>query len=127
MSEQQDIIAEILKDFSGKLSEDGEKKSYGEDDLVELKRACDSFLKKEVFKVGQIVKWKTNLKNRKFPHQNQPAIVVQVLDEPIVSPDEEPGSPYFLEKLDIVLGVMTQDSVFLTFYYDSSRFEFYQV
>ncbi|NJL52758.1 MAG: hypothetical protein HC930_12085, partial [Hydrococcus sp. SU_1_0] len=87
--------------------------------------AYDSILKKEDFKVGQIVKWKKNLDNRKLPRQNQPAVVVRVLDEPIISPEHEPGSAYFLEKLDIVLGVMAKDETFLTFYYDSSRFESY--
>lgn len=125
MSKQQDIIAELLKSLREKDSENEEEKSYGEDHLAQLRDACENFLKKESFEVGQIVKWKKSLKNRRLPHQNQPAIVVRVLDEPIVSSDDESGSPYFLEKLDIVLGVMSKDGTFLTFHYDSSRFESY--
>jgi hypothetical protein len=125
MSKQQDIIAELLKSLREKDSENEEEKSYGEDHLAQLRDACENFLKKESFEVGQIVKWKRSLKNRRLPHQNQPAIVVRVLDEPIVSNDDESGSPYFLEKLDVVLGVMSKDGTFLTFYYDSSRFESY--
>ncbi len=62
---------------------------------------------------------------KKIPHKNQPAIVVAVLDEPIISSENESGSPYFLETLDIILGIMIDDHTFLTFYYDSRRFETY--
>jgi hypothetical protein len=71
------------------------------------------------------VKWKENLKNRKLPGKNQPAIVIAILDEPVISTDDESGSPYFLETLDIILGIIVDDGSFLTFYYDSRRFEAY--
>lgn len=125
MSNQQDVIAELLNSVREKDSDNEDEKSYGEEHLTQLRTACDNFLTKEDFKVGQIVKWKKDLKNRKLPQKNQPAIVVRVLDEPIVSTDDESSSPYFLENLDIVLGVMSNDGTFLTFYYDSSRFESY--
>ncbi|MBE9184559.1 hypothetical protein IQ270_07460 [Microcoleus sp. LEGE 07076] len=125
MSNQQDIIAELVNSLRDKSSANEEEKSYGEEHLAQLRDACENFLKKESFEVGQIVKWKKNLNNRKLPHQNQPAIVVRLLEEPIVSSDDESGSPYFLEKLDIVLGVMSDRGTFLVFYYDSSRFESY--
>ena len=123
MSKKQDVIAELLKNLPNKESENEEEKHYGEEHLAELKLACKNFLKKESFEVGQIVKWKNYLKNRKLPHKNQPAIVVNILDEPITSTDNESGSPYFLEKLDIILGIMSDEGIFLTFYYDSRRFE----
>lgn len=66
----------------------------------------EKFFIKESFEVGQIVKWKENLKNKKFPHKNQPAIVVAILDEPVINTDDESGSPYFLETLDIILGIV---------------------
>ena len=126
MSKQQDVIAELLTSFREKDSETEDEQSYGEEYLSKLKEACDNLLKTEDFEVGQIVKWKKHLNNRKLPRENQPAIVVNVLDKPIVSSDDEAGSPYFLEKLDIVLGVMSKEGIFLTFYYDSSRFESYE-
>jgi hypothetical protein len=122
---QPDFLAALLEKLEEPDSEREKEISYGQEHLDRLKQACENFLIKENFKVGQIVKWKENLKNRRFPRRNQPAIVVQVLDEPVVSTDDESGSPYFLEKLDIVLGVMDKDDNFITFYYDSSRFESY--
>ena len=128
MSKQQDIreeIAALLKSLQERDSIGEEQESYEEEYIATLKTACSNFLKKESFQVGQLVKWKENLKNRKIPYKNQPAIVVAVLDEPIISNEQESGSPYFRETLDIVLGVLVDDNTFLTFYYDSKRFEAY--
>jgi hypothetical protein len=102
-----------------------EKESYGEEYINQLQAACNNFLKKDAFQVGQLVKWKKNLKNRRLPYLNQPAIVVEILDKPAISNEEESGSPYFRENLDIILGILVDDNTFLTFYYDSRRFEAY--
>jgi hypothetical protein len=129
MSKQQETSAELLKTFREAFREEDtdseEEKNYGEEYIAQLKLACKNFLRKESFEVGQIVKWKENLKNRKLPHKNQPAIVIAILDEPVISTDDESGSPYFLETLDIILGIVVDDDTFLTFYYDSRRFEAY--
>ncbi len=103
----------------------GEIKEYNEDYIAQLKSASNNFLKKETFQVGQLVKWKKNLRNKKFPYENQPAIVVSVLEEPIFTNQEDSGNPYFREPLDIVLGMVDDENTFLTFYYDSRRFEAY--
>jgi hypothetical protein len=125
MSKQQDIIGELLKISRKEDADSEEEKNYGEEYLSLLKSACKNYLRKESFEVGQFVKWKANLNNRKLPHKNQPAIVIAILDEPVISTDDESGSPYFLETLDIILGIIVDDGSFLTFYYDSRRFEAY--
>jgi hypothetical protein len=135
MSEQQntsqDIIGKLVQslqtgDFSDEENEFGlEKESYGEEYTTQLQTACNNFLKKDAFQVGQLVKWKKNLKNRQLPYISQPAIVVEILDEPVISNEEESGSPYFRENLDIILGILVDDEKFFTFYYDSKRFEAY--
>ncbi len=128
MSKPEDII-EIMKNLHEKERDkdvnEKEENNYGEEYIAQLKSVCKSFLKKESLEVGQIVKWKENLKNRKLPHKNQPAIVIAILDKPVISTDEEAGSTYFLETLDIILGVIVENGTFLTFYYDSRRFEPY--
>lgn len=130
MSKPEDIIiAEIMKNLTEKERDkdvnEEEQNNYGEKDIAQLKAVCKSFLNKEFFEVGQIVKWKENLKNRKLPHKNQPAIVIEILPIPVISTDNEAGSPYFLETLDIILGIVVENGTFLTFYYDSRRFEPY--
>jgi hypothetical protein len=129
MSKQEDIMTEILKNLHQKERDkdvnEEEQNNYGEKDIAQLKSVCKSFLKKESLEVGQIVKWKENLKNRKLPHKNQPAIVIAILYQPVISTDDDFSSPYFLETLDIILGVIVENGTFLTFYYDSRRFEPY--
>lgn len=129
MSKQEDILAEIMKNLHEKDRDkdvnEEEQNNYGEEYIAQLKSVCKSFIKKESLEVGQIVKWKENLKNRKLPHKNQPAIVIAILDKPVISTDDESGSPYFLETLDIILGIIVENGNFLTFYYDSRRFEPY--
>ena len=114
---------ETIADLLGNLQEEV---NYTKEHLSQLKSACENFLQKDSFHVGQILKWKEKLKNRKFPLENQPAIVVSILDEPVISKDDESGSPYFLETLDIILGIIVNDGTFLTFHYDSRRFESYE-
>ena len=129
MSKPEDIIAEILKNLNEKEGDEDvneeEKNNYGEEYIAQLKSVCKSFIKKESLEVGQIVKWKEHLKNRKLPHKNQPAIVIAILYQPVISTDKEAGTPYFLETLDIILGILVENGTFLTFYYDSRRFEPY--
>ncbi len=129
MSKQEDIMTEILKNLHQKERDkdvnEEEQNNYGEKDIAQLKSVCKSFLKKESLEVGQIVKWKEHLKNRKLPHKNQPAIVIAILYQPVISTDDDFSSPYFLETLDIILGVIVENGTFLTFYYDSRRFEPY--
>jgi hypothetical protein len=129
MSKQEDIMTEIIKNLQEKERDkdvnEEEENNYGEEYIAQLKSVCKSFLKKESLEVGQIVKWKENLKNRKLPHKNQPAIVIAILYQPVISTDKDAGTPYFLETLDIILGVIVENGTFLTFYYDSRRFEPY--
>ena len=132
MSNPEDIIAEIIKNLNEKTRDkdvnEEEQNNYGEEDIAQLKSVCKSFLKKESLEVGQIVKWKEHLQNRKVPHKNQPAIVIAILDKPVISTDNDFSSPYFLENLDIILGIIVKNGTFFTFYtfyYDSRRFEPY--
>lgn len=78
------------------------------------------------FKTGDLVQWKPGLKDRKLPLDTEPAIVVQVLDEPVFDSTVGAGSPYFNVPYDLVLGVVDADGDFLTFHFTSARFEPYQ-
>ena len=71
----------------------------------------------------QLVKWKRGLRNRVIPRDGEPAIVVELLKEAIMDSERDPGSSYFREPLDIVLGVIDPDGDFAVFHYDRRRFE----
>jgi hypothetical protein len=89
-----------------------------------LIRAFESMLKKNSFKPNQLVRWKEGLKNKALPEYNQPAMVWEILPEPLFhNPKAHVAeSPCFHEPLDIVLTVMDEDK-FILLHYDSRRFE----
>lgn len=79
------------------------------------------------FAPGDLVTWKPGLKNRRIPRYGQPAVVVALLEPPVLDHEEESGSTYFREPLDLVLGVVWDRDPgrgeFVTFHFDSRRFQ----
>ena len=89
----------------------------------QLTKRFQSLSKPCRFSPGQLVKWKADLKNRRRPHDGEPAIVVAHLETPILRDEHDSGSSYFREPLDLVLGILDSDGDFLCYHYDSRRFE----
>ncbi|MEN8217957.1 MAG: hypothetical protein ABFS56_16630 [Pseudomonadota bacterium] len=114
---------EVLKELS-LIKTEQSVRSYDDADVQQLETAYKNFLQTHDFQTGQIVKWKKGLKNKNLPQENQPAIVLKVLDKPLYL-EGDSGSPYFREPLDIVLAIINDDGDFLTFYYEKRRFEPY--
>ncbi len=97
----------------------------GEVEAERLRRAFERLTSKVEFVPGDIVQWKRGLKNKKNPPEDGFAIVVQVIprDEAGYSEDENSGSTYYREVLDLRLGVIDLDGDFVTYWFDSERFE----
>jgi hypothetical protein len=88
--------------------------------LKELFDRMDQF---HAFSKGQFVKWKSGLKNRRFPDYGEPVVVTAVLPYPVFDPSEvSSASPYFQEPLSIIIGAYRDDD-FLEFRVDGRRFE----
>jgi len=118
----------ILKALlSSKLNFDVESKSIIDvnERIEKLKLLSDNYKQHCDFKVGDIVKWKEGLKNKKLPRYKEPAIIMEILTEPLLS-DLPSATPYFREKLDIILGIITEEEELITFHYDKNRFELYK-
>jgi hypothetical protein len=75
------------------------------------------------FKPEDVVRWKKGLKNKKYPKEDQVAMVIEELTTPIQQGERDSGSPYFNEPLDLVLGVLDDDEDLMVFHYDKRRFE----
>jgi hypothetical protein len=76
------------------------------------------------FHPGQIVQWKTGMRNRSKPAYAEPVIVMEVLNPPVYDANEgKEGSNLFREPLTLVLGLHDSDGDFLMFHYDGRRFE----
>ena len=91
-----------------------------------IRDAYNRLLCKHAFKPGDLVQWKEGLKNRRIPKIRQPGIVCEVLQTSILDTEKDPGSPYFREPLDLVVGFFDEEEkIFTLFYFDSRRFEPY--
>jgi hypothetical protein len=119
-----DLLKESLERQKAEDDIPDDPTKYDASYRAQLAANCKALLQPYVFQVGQLVKWKKGLQNRKLPKEYQPAIVVAVLDNPVLNDEKETGSTYFREPLDIVLGMTTDEGgSFITFYYDKRRFE----
>jgi hypothetical protein len=58
-----------------------------------------------------------------YPAEGQPAIVVEVLEVPVLHSDGSPLSAYYRERLDIKIGVISAERAFHTYLVPSERFE----
>jgi len=74
----------------------------------------------EPLRVGDRVYWKPNMKHKKRP-DHEPAIVVEVLDQPILDEDKA-GSQYWHEPLDVKIAMRDDDGEFVAYYFDKRRF-----
>lgn len=102
-----------------------------EHDLAEMLRdRCQRLLKRQAFSPGDLVTWKPGMSNARFPRQGKPAVVIEVLAEPVLDTRVKPGYTYFREPLDIVLGVIVESGPrrgdFLYWHFDSRRFQHWQ-
>lgn len=114
---------DLLKLLLRKTLEEKKSSSSSNEDKIELlKKLKNLYDKKNVFEVGDIIRWKPQLKNRKLPDYNEPTIVLEVLAEPVLDDSKEVGNAYYREKNDIRVGVLRDDTL-LMFYFDSNRFE----
>jgi len=87
-----------------------------------LRERLDSFLTTTCFQPGDIVQWKAGLKNKRLPEIDQLAVVVEMLPVPVTDQDKGASGSYFLEPLDMKLGIIDEDGDFTIFHYDSRRF-----
>lgn len=89
-----------------------------------LQESFTLLTEKHTFKPGDVVQWKQGMKNKRT---KGPFVVVETLKTPVFDNDKSggSGSQYFREPLDIILGSTNSDGEFLTYHYDSRRFQAY--
>ncbi len=105
-----DLPEDVLKKLA-EILEDNEIDKHMSLEIQEivakkLKEIYKDLLISFEFHLGQLVIWKDGLKNKRRPQVNEPAIVVEIMKEPIFDNEENGGSPYFREPLDMVIGVL---------------------
>lgn len=119
-SDSKELIKSLIHDA---LMENDASNLTVKEKLQLLKQCKNLISTKQSFKVGDIVEWKPNLKNRAMPEYDDPMIILEILETPIFDTEDGPSSTYFNEPLDIVAGIIAEDEEFVTFYFDSRRFQ----
>jgi len=127
-SEVEDKLCVLLQTLQKEREEKGKAdKSLSEKEAKAIRVISDRFKSYEggsELKVGDIVKWKAGMRNRKFPSQDGIAIVTKVYPQPIYDEKfKDSGSPQFHDPMTVVLGVIDEDGDFVEFHYDGARFE----
>lgn len=86
--------------------------------------------KKHELKPGDLVCWKPGMKNKKIPAYGAPMVVIANHSPALRNNEDNGGTPYFNEPLDISCGVIRDREEtgrnILEFYYDSRRLEPYR-
>lgn len=118
---------EAVKKMVGMLTGSKESKLTPQETATILSNRLEIFTKSYEFKRGDLVRWKKGFQNKALPRENEPAIVIDVLQNPVMDNEENGGSAYFQEPLNLILGVLDPDGDFLTFHFDKRRFEPYVV
>ncbi len=97
------------------------------DPAAALRERFNQWQQRYNFAPGDLVTWKPGLKNHRYPRIGQPAVILEVLAEPVMDQEPDAGSHYFREPLDVVLGMFIDEGphrgVFLNWYFDSRRFQ----
>jgi hypothetical protein len=106
--------------------DDGDKKgaSASQKSPEELRAMFDKLSENHDFCPGDVIVWKENMRNKTLPEYGQPVVVTQVKPGH-VSPNEESGSCYYREPIDLVIGTIDEDGELREWYVDSRRFEPY--
>jgi hypothetical protein len=119
-------LSALMQAIASQQGEDGETKATSKatpETLARLKELCASINNKQEFKVGDFVRQKSGLDNKKGPRFGGASIVTRLLEQPVFNAKEESGNPYFGEQLDMVIGELSEDGILLEFHVDSRRFE----
>lgn len=117
---------ELFKGIIRNLIEEKAKADSYPETYKNLKILKEEYEKEYSFTEGQIIRWKNKMKNRALPEYNEPVIILEVLETPLKDDGERLSSTYYNELFDIKVGIM-KDDTFLTFYFDSRRFEPFDV
>jgi len=123
--EKIDSLKMMIEKLASQKSETPFPEKEKEGTAIRLEELSQCLNTEHHFKVDQFVEWKPGLKNKIRPRINEPAIVIQLLEEPLIDEKQDSGSPYFREPLDMVIGII-QDNGLILFHVDKRRFKPYE-
>lgn len=114
--------------------------------VAKLRELLKNLLTPNTFAVGDAVRWKEGLKNKKRPKDDEPAVVAEVLPEVIFDKSKDAGGQYFRgenficlqilfffacsisppfrsEPLELKVAMLDDDDEFVIYHFDARRLE----
>lgn len=114
----------ILKALLSSKNKPDKRDLSRKEKIETLEERYSAFIKHNDFKSGELVKWKPGLRNKNGFKDDDAAIVIEALKNPIFDQKHDSGSPYFKEPLDMLIAFLDPDNNnFIILYVDSRRME----
>lgn len=85
----------------------------------ELQLAAELYRTTEKFEVGQLIQWKTSMRNRPYPAESVPVVIVEVLNPPVTL---DTDGEHLIEPRDLLVGFLDGDRIFRLTQVPSARF-----
>lgn len=87
--------------------------------VTQLTATAELYRNTEKFEIGQLVQWKKSMRNRPFPIESAPSVVVDILESPaVVDIDGE----LLIEPRDLLIGFLDGERIFRLTQVPSARF-----
>jgi hypothetical protein len=116
-------LANLLREIENKKDSDDHMTPLQAEAMAgKLKECMETFNEPNAFKVGDIICWKSGMANRRTPY-GKPLIVAEVLESPVIDSEKGTASHYYGEMLDIKVGELMENGMFVFFHYDSRRMQ----
>jgi hypothetical protein len=91
--------------------------------VAKLRELLKRLLTPNTFAVGDAVRWKEGLKNKKRPAGDEPAVVAELLPEVVFDMGKDSGGQYFREPLEIKVALLDDDGEVVIYHFDARRLE----
>lgn len=120
---KEELLALVEQLADDRLREESRMRSS--DYRQRLSSLFDALMAETRFASGELAEWKPGLKNKRRPPYSAPVVVIEHLEEAVITSDQGSGSTYFREPLDLIVGMVDEEDELVTFYVDSRRFRRY--
>lgn len=119
-------LGDMLRDMGAESDALERPKLAPDIEAIRLRDALAALNVRHEFRPGMIVRQKPQAQSYQTLGGNDMAIVVELLDEPIIDDESEVGSAYYRQRLDMIIGAIFPRGARVTFNFyhvDSRRFE----
>jgi hypothetical protein len=120
---EMDIREVLMKQLQEGNSEEDEPRLELPFAAQDLRDGLTALMTSNSFKIGDIVRQKPTCTIYRERYPGEPAIVCEILPEPIVDGEQSCSSAYFRACLTMIIGRRGPDGDFNTFHIDGRRFE----